>query len=46
VPNVDFHIDDAELDWTYEKDSFDLVHIRHLSGGIKDWNHVLKQAFE
>ncbi|RPB08750.1 S-adenosyl-L-methionine-dependent methyltransferase, partial [Morchella conica CCBAS932] len=46
VPNVDFHIDDAELDWTYEKDSFDLVHIRHLSGGIKDWSHVLKQAYD
>ncbi|KAI5838204.1 S-adenosyl-L-methionine-dependent methyltransferase [Morchella snyderi] len=44
-PNVEFQIDDAELDWTFKKDSFDLVHIRHMGGAIKDWNVLMKQAY-
>ncbi|PUU82488.1 S-adenosyl-L-methionine-dependent methyltransferase [Tuber borchii] len=45
-PNVIFQIDDAESDWTFAKDSFDLIHIRHLNGGIKDWGKLIKQSFD
>jgi ubiquinone/menaquinone biosynthesis C-methylase UbiE len=44
-PNVEFQIDDAELAWTFKKDSFDLVHIRHMCGAIKDWDELIKQAY-
>lgn len=45
-PNVQFQIDDAELDWTFKKNSFDLVHIRNLGGAIKDWEKLLKEAYK
>jgi len=45
-PNVSFQIDDAESDWTFAKDSFDLIHFRHLNGGIKDWGKLIKQSFD
>ncbi|KAG0634483.1 S-adenosyl-L-methionine-dependent methyltransferase, partial [Tuber brumale] len=45
-PNVVFQIDDAESDWTFARDSFDLIHMRHLNGGIKDWGRLIKQAFK
>ncbi|PWW76808.1 S-adenosyl-L-methionine-dependent methyltransferase [Tuber magnatum] len=44
-PNVSFQIDDAESVWTFSRDSFDLIHIRHLNGGIKDWGKLIGQAF-
>ncbi|RPA94716.1 S-adenosyl-L-methionine-dependent methyltransferase [Choiromyces venosus 120613-1] len=44
-PNVSFQIDDAESDWTFARDSFDLIHIRHLNGGIRDWGKLIQQAF-
>lgn len=45
-PNVQFQIDDAECEWTFAKDSFDLIHIRHLTGAIQDWPALIKQAFQ
>ncbi|PUU81839.1 S-adenosyl-L-methionine-dependent methyltransferase [Tuber borchii] len=45
-PNVSFQIDDAESDWTFARDSFDLIHIRNLNGGIKDWGKLIKQSFD
>jgi hypothetical protein len=45
-PNVNFQIDDCELDWTFEKESFDYIHIRGLQGSVKDWPRLLKQAYE
>ncbi|PUU82489.1 S-adenosyl-L-methionine-dependent methyltransferase [Tuber borchii] len=45
-PNVSFQIDDAESDWTFARDSFDLIHFRHLNGGIKDWGKLIKQSFD
>jgi len=42
---VSFQIDDAESDWTFAKESFDLIHIRHLNGGIKDWGKLIRQSF-
>ncbi|KAG0126685.1 S-adenosyl-L-methionine-dependent methyltransferase [Tuber indicum] len=44
--NVSFQIDDAESDWTFASNSFDLIHIRHLNGGIKDWGKLIRQAFK
>lgn len=45
-PNVYFQIDDAESEWTFAKDSFDLIHIRHLSGSIRDWGTLIEQAYK
>ncbi|KAH0611894.1 uncharacterized protein H6S33_009946 [Morchella sextelata] len=45
-PNVHFQIDDAESDWTWEENSFDFIHLRHLSGAIKDWQKLMEQAFK
>ncbi|KAH0614396.1 uncharacterized protein H6S33_000032 [Morchella sextelata] len=45
-PNVQFQIDDAEMEWTFEENTFDLVHIRHLTGGISDWDKFLKEAYK
>ncbi|KAI5837882.1 S-adenosyl-L-methionine-dependent methyltransferase [Morchella snyderi] len=42
--NVQFQIDDGESDWTWEN-SFDFIHMRHLSGAIKDWQKLVHQAF-
>lgn len=44
-PNVQFQIDDAESEWTFARNSFDLVHIRHLNGAIKDWGRLIKEAY-
>ncbi|KAL6355525.1 hypothetical protein LRP88_11120 [Fusarium phalaenopsidis] len=45
-PNVSFQIDDAQLDWTFEPDSFDFVHIRSLHGAIDDWPKLYGQLFK
>ncbi|KAH8155419.1 uncharacterized protein LAJ45_00429 [Morchella importuna] len=45
-PNVHFQIDDAESEWTWAKESFDMIHIRHLSGAIKDWDALLKEVYK
>ncbi|ETN43894.1 uncharacterized protein HMPREF1541_11025 [Cyphellophora europaea CBS 101466] len=45
-PNVKFYVDDIESPWTYGPDeSFDYIHQRALSGSIKDWPALFKQAF-
>lgn len=43
---MQFQIDDAENEWTWAKDTFDLIHIRHLNGSIKDWSAFLKQVYK
>ncbi|KAL0632849.1 hypothetical protein Q9L58_008278 [Maublancomyces gigas] len=45
-PNVRFEIDDAESEWTFKKNFFDLVHIRNLGGAIKDWEKLLTEAYK
>lgn len=42
--NVTFEVDDVEQAWTYERNSFDLIHIRQLCGFISDWPKLYKQA--
>ncbi|KAK7574560.1 hypothetical protein V3481_016539 [Fusarium oxysporum f. sp. vasinfectum] len=44
-PNCQFHIEDAQLEWTYRPESFDFVHIRALYGSISDWSELYRQAF-
>lgn len=45
LPNVHFQLDDAEEEWTY-REPFDLIHMRGLSGAIRNWRHVYQQAFK
>lgn len=44
-PNCKFHIEDAQLDWTYPAATFDFVHIRALYGSIDDWAKLYRQAY-
>lgn len=44
-PNCSFHIEDAQLEWTYAPNSFDFVHIRALYGSIKDWPALYREAY-
>ncbi|WPJ62724.1 hypothetical protein SMAC4_13590 [Sordaria macrospora] len=44
-PNLRFEIDDASKEWTYKDNHFDFVHIRWLTGSIKDWTAVYKEAY-
>ncbi|KAJ4863115.1 methyltransferase domain-containing protein [Trichoderma breve] len=44
-PNCIFHIEDAQLEWTYPPEHFDFIHIRALYGSISDWSELYKQAF-
>jgi len=41
-----FQVDDLEENWTFTKNSFDLIHMRMLLGAIKDWPRLTRQAFE
>ncbi|KAG6069832.1 hypothetical protein E4U16_007324 [Claviceps sp. LM84 group G4] len=45
-PNVRFEIDDATLDWTWNANHFDFIHIRYILGGIQDWTALLKEAYK
>ncbi|KAK2052326.1 methyltransferase domain-containing protein [Colletotrichum caudatum] len=44
--NCFFEVDDAELEWERELDSFDLVHFRHMMAAFTDWNFIYKEAFK
>ncbi|KAG6173298.1 hypothetical protein E4U51_005733 [Claviceps purpurea] len=44
-PNVSFEIDDATLEWTWNDNHFDLIHMRYITGGIQDWTALLKEAY-
>ncbi|ROT35910.1 S-adenosyl-L-methionine-dependent methyltransferase [Sodiomyces alkalinus F11] len=44
--NCFFEIDDAELEWEREADSFDLVHMRDLMGAFRDWPFIYQQAYK
>ena len=45
-PNCEFQIDDAQLEWTWEENYFDYIHIRDLYGSIGDWRALYRQAFD
>ncbi|KAF2116984.1 S-adenosyl-L-methionine-dependent methyltransferase [Lophiotrema nucula] len=44
-PNVKFEIDDAEQDWTWEPDRFDLIHMRTMTGCIRNWDRLFEQCY-
>ncbi|KAL2067872.1 hypothetical protein VTL71DRAFT_15970 [Oculimacula yallundae] len=45
--NMFFQIDDAEYEggWTWQANTFDLVHIRAMTGAFEDWNNIYREAF-
>ena len=43
-PNLEFQIDDAELDWTFDDDTFDMVHVRYMRGTVADWSKLMTEA--
>jgi len=44
-PNVEFVVDDAEAEWVYPPDHFDLVHLRNMAVAVKDWPKIISQAY-
>ncbi|CCE27614.1 uncharacterized protein CPUR_01088 [Claviceps purpurea 20.1] len=44
-PNLCFEIDDATLEWTWNANHFDFIHMRYIVGGIQDWSALLKEAY-
>ncbi|KAG6066482.1 hypothetical protein E4U16_000256, partial [Claviceps sp. LM84 group G4] len=44
-PNVRFEVDDASLEWTWDENHFDFIHIRFILGGIQDWKALFKEAY-
>ncbi|KAM0239566.1 hypothetical protein ACHAP5_008212 [Fusarium lateritium] len=45
-PNLEFQIDDAQQEWTFEPESFDFIHIRYLQGSINDWDKLYSQMYK
>lgn len=45
-PNLSFEIDDACSEWTYPPNHFDFIHIRGLTGCIRDWPYTYGQVYE
>ncbi|KIW43922.1 hypothetical protein, variant [Exophiala oligosperma] len=48
LPNCSFMLADATEDWVLDDPSmkFDLVHIRSLFGGVRDWAALYKNCFD
>ncbi|KAK3946761.1 S-adenosyl-L-methionine-dependent methyltransferase [Pseudoneurospora amorphoporcata] len=44
-PNVRFEIDDYNKEWTYNSNFFDFIHLRWLTGTVKDWSAFYKEAY-
>lgn len=44
--NVKFEVDDAEQDWTFPEDHFDLIHDRIMVGCLLNWDRYYAQAFK
>ncbi|RSL40439.1 hypothetical protein CEP54_016119 [Fusarium duplospermum] len=42
-PNLQFQMDDANLEWTFEE-RFELIHSRGMVGSITDWDKFAKNA--
>ncbi|KAI9054703.1 hypothetical protein LZ554_001855 [Drepanopeziza brunnea f. sp. 'monogermtubi'] len=45
-PNCIFEIDDIEMPWTLEKNSYDFIHSRDLLLSIRDWPKLVTQCFD
>lgn len=44
-PNVQFEVDDCCDPWLFQRDYFDYVHIRGLTGCVADWNAFYREAY-
>ncbi|KAG0132774.1 S-adenosyl-L-methionine-dependent methyltransferase [Tuber indicum] len=44
-PNLSYEIDDAESEWTYGENIFDLIHTRYLTGSFADWPKFIERSF-
>lgn len=44
-PNCVFEIDDANMEWTWDDDHFDFIHVREMFGSIADWKTFLAEAY-
>ncbi|KAH6984357.1 S-adenosyl-L-methionine-dependent methyltransferase [Ilyonectria sp. MPI-CAGE-AT-0026] len=44
-PNVRFVVDDAEAEWLHPPETFDYIHIRHMTSSIRDWPKLVSQAY-
>jgi ubiquinone/menaquinone biosynthesis C-methylase UbiE len=44
-PNCRFEIDDAESDWTWDRESFDFIHNRNFICSIRNWPKLIGQAY-
>ncbi|GKT51224.1 secondary metabolism regulator LAE1 [Colletotrichum spaethianum] len=44
-PNVQFFVDDAEVEWVYPDNSFDYVHLRNMAPSIKKWPELFAEAY-
>ncbi|KAK3346979.1 S-adenosyl-L-methionine-dependent methyltransferase [Lasiosphaeria hispida] len=44
-PNLSFEIDDISGTWTYPDNKFDYIHIRYMTGSVKDWVAVYREAY-
>ena len=44
--NCKFEVDDIEEDWIHSDNYFDYIHMRSLSGAIKDWPRLLEQSYK
>lgn len=45
-PNCSFQIDDAQLDWTFEPESFDFIHIRYMHAAFENWDKLYAQVYK
>jgi hypothetical protein len=45
-PNLVFEIDDANSDFCYPPNHFDMIHIRGLTGCIKSWPYTYSQVYQ
>ncbi len=44
-PNVEFFVDDLEEEWTFNT-PFDFIYMRLLTGSIKDWPKLFRNAYQ
>ncbi|KAI5792544.1 S-adenosyl-L-methionine-dependent methyltransferase [Peziza echinospora] len=45
-PNCRFEVDDAESDWTWPRNHFDMIHARHVGFAIKNWTKFIGQIYD
>ncbi|OGM50929.1 UMTA methyltransferase family protein [Aspergillus bombycis] len=45
-PNVEFVVDDFENVWMHDRNYFDYIHARTISGCVQDWERLMKQAYD